>query len=99
MQVAGFSGKTITRVDINDDQGKPWSRPEQILPLTLVKPGVVFSGAAIRDGISLLYLKGLFKDIRVDAFPDDGGVRLEYTLFPITVVEKTVIQGRPPLTL
>ncbi len=88
-----FTGKTITRIILKDDRGNPWAKPDQIAQLIGLKPGDAFSSAAIRDGISLLYLKGTFKDIRVDAFPENSGVRLEYTFIPVTVVEKLVIHG------
>src|SRR5574337_624000 len=91
-------GKTVTRIDIRDDQGNPWPRPEQVLSLITFKPGDPFSAPAVRDTISLLYLKGLFKDVRVDAFPDGEGVRVEYTLFPITVVEKIAIHGNDAIS-
>lgn len=93
-----LSGKTVTRIDIKDDQGNPWPRPGQILTLIGFKPGDPLSAPAVRDSISLLYLKGLFKDVRVDAFPDGEGVRVEYTLFPITVVEKIAIHGNNALS-
>src|SRR5512141_150293 len=86
-----FTGLPITRIIVKDDLGKPWSRPDQIEELISVRPGAPFSSPAIRDGISLLYLKGTFKDILVEAFPEDGGVRLEYTFIPVTVVDKVVI--------
>ncbi len=88
-----FSGLAITRIDVQDDQGRPVQKPDQIMQLIGLKPGDVFSGAAIRTGISLLYLKGTYKDIRVEAFPDNGGVRLTYILVPITVLRKIVITG------
>jgi outer membrane protein insertion porin family len=88
-----FSGLTITRIDIKDDHGEPWPDPDQVLPLIMVKPGDRFTGPAIRDGIATLYLKGLFKDIRVEAFPDNSGVRLEYIVTPITIVDKIVLHG------
>jgi outer membrane protein insertion porin family len=56
-------------------------------------PGDVFSRKAVRDGIAFLYLKGLFTDIQVDAFPDDKGVRLVYTLLPKTIVEAVRVTG------
>ena len=34
----------------------------------------------------------------MDAFPDAGGVRLEYTLVPMTIVQKIVITGNDALT-
>ena len=88
-----FSGLTITRIDIKDDRGEPWPDLERVLPLIMVKPGDRFSGPAIRDGIATLYLKGIFKDIRVEAFPDNGGVRLEYVVTPITIVDGIVVHG------
>ena len=93
-----FAGRPVTAIVIKDDRGNPWPHPEQVLPLTIVKPGDRFSSEAIREGIGYLYLKGLFRDIRVDGFPDGGGVRLEYTLFPITVVDKIVIDGNDALS-
>jgi len=93
-----FTGMTITRIDITDDQGRPWPRPEQIVPLVGLKPGDAFSGPAIRDGISLLYLKALFKDIRVEAFPDGDGVRLLYVLVSLTVVQEVDIRGNHALS-
>ena len=63
-----------------------------------MKPGDVFSGAVVRDGISLLYLKGLFKDIRVEAFPDAKGVRLVYVLVPVTIVEDIEVRGNHALS-
>src|SRR5512135_2556802 len=83
-----FAGLTITRIVLKDDRGNPLTHPEQVNRLIGVKPGDPFSGPAIREGIALLYLMGTFKDIRVDGFPEDNGVRLEYTFFPITVVDK-----------
>ena len=88
-----FTGKTITRIDIKDDQGKPWPRPEQVLALITLHPGASYSGPAVRDSISLLYLKGIFRDIRVDAFPEENGVRLEFVLFPTTIVGKIAVHG------
>src|SRR5512134_1532288 len=61
-----FSGLTITRIDLKDDFGNPWQRPDQIEELIGLKPGDVLTGAAVREGISLLYLKGIFRDIIVE---------------------------------
>ncbi len=88
-----FSGLTINRIDFKDDVGQPWPNPGQVLPLILVKPGDRFAGSTIRDGIATLYLKRIFKDIRVEAFPDNGGVRLEYIVTPISIVDKIDIHG------
>ena len=88
-----FSGLTITSVEIKDEQGAPWPKPEQVLPLIVVKPGDRFSGAAIRESLALLYLKEMFTDIRVEAFPDTDGVRVEFVLFPKTIVDALAIQG------
>ncbi|HEY6010768.1 MAG TPA: POTRA domain-containing protein, partial [Nitrospirota bacterium] len=93
-----LSGKTVTRIDIRDDQGRPWPRPEQVLSLITLQPGAALSAQAVRESISLLYLKGLFRDIRVDAFPDEGGARLEFVLFPITVVGKIKIHGNSAIS-
>ena len=69
-----------------------------MLPFIVVKPGDPFTGAAVRDGIATLYLKGLFKDIRVEASAEDNGVRLEYILVPVTIVDTIVITGNHALS-
>lgn len=88
-----FTGLTITRLAVQDDQGKPWQHPEDVSKLMVVKPGDPFSGEKIREGIAYLYLTGRFRDVRIDGFPDNSGVKLVYTLVPITVVHKIVIRG------
>lgn len=95
---ASFSGLTITRIEIKDDRGALWPKPEQVLSLIVVKPGDRFSGAAIREGIATLYLKGSFTNIRVEAFPDNGGVRLEFVLFQKTIVDAIAVHGNNALS-
>ncbi|MCK9419881.1 MAG: outer membrane protein assembly factor BamA [Nitrospirae bacterium] len=93
-----YSGLTITRIDIKDDLGEPWPDPGQVLPLIMVKPGDRLAVPAVREGIATLYLKGIFKDIRVEAFPDNNGVRLEYIVTSIAIVDKIVIHGNRALS-
>jgi outer membrane protein insertion porin family len=90
---SSFSGLTVTQIVLQDDAGRTWPKPEQVTPLLNVKAGDRFSSAAIREGIAYLYLKGLFRDIRIESFPDAFGVKLVYTLVPITVVDRVVITG------
>src|SRR3990172_6056336 len=90
---ADFSGLPVTTIEIKDDDGAAWPNPEKLMPLLEVKPGAPFSGKDVRAGLEYLYLKGLLKDVRVDAFPDAGGVRIEYTLIPVTIVQKVVLRG------
>ncbi len=94
---SAFSGLTITRVVLKDDFGNPWSQPDQIAELIGVKAGDMFTGSSVREGLALLYLKGTFRDIIVEGFPENGGVRLEYTFVPVTVVTKVVVNGRHAL--
>ena len=93
-----FSGLPVTQIVIQDSEGRPWPHAEQLMPLLNVSPGDTFSSEAIGNGIAYLYLKGLFKDIRVDGFPANGGVKLVYTLVPVTVVDKVVIKGNHALS-
>lgn len=93
-----YHGLMITRIELKDEQGNPWPKPEQALPLIAVKPGDRFTGAAIREGLAALFLKGLFTDIRVEAFPDNGGVRLEYVLARRTIVDELVIHGNSAIS-
>lgn len=88
-----FSGLIVSRIAVQDDQGKPWPDTGEIIPLIGVKAGEVFSGEHISNGISYLYLTGRFRDVRVEGFHDNGGVKLVYTLVPITVVQEIKIRG------
>jgi outer membrane protein insertion porin family len=95
---SSFDGLTVTRILLKDDSGNPLTESGQINQVIGVKPGDPYSGTAIREGLALLYLKGTFKDIRIDGFPENGGVRLEYTFFPITIVDRVVIKGNSALS-
>lgn len=92
-----FSGLPVTAIVIQDDEGRPWPHPEHVLPLITVKPGEIFSSQAVRDGISYVYLTGRFRDVRVDGFPEGGGVKLVYTLVPATVVDQLRVRGNHAL--
>lgn len=88
-----LSGLPVTQIILVDEHGAPWPRPEQLLPLVGFTPGDAFSRKVVRDGIAFLYLKGRFTDIQVEAFPDGKGVRLVYTLLPMTIVEAVRVAG------
>ncbi len=94
---ADLDGLPVTRIILKDDQGRPWPDAANLLTLTQVRPGEPFSRDAVSRGITYLYLKKLFRDVRVDAFPEDGGVRLEYTLVPLIFVDRIVLQGNDSL--
>jgi outer membrane protein insertion porin family len=95
---ADFSGLPITTIVLKDDQGRPWPNPGLLQPLLVVKQGAAFSRSDVRKSIEYLYLKGRFRDIRVEGFPEGNGVRLEYTLYPITIVRKVIIEGNHSLS-
>lgn len=97
-QPAEFSGRTVTSIKLLDEHGNPRPHPEQLLTLLVARQGAAFSRADVRKGIEYLYLKGRFRDIRVEGFPDGEGVRLEYTLFPITVVRDVDIEGNDEMS-
>jgi outer membrane protein insertion porin family len=94
---ADFAGLTVTTITLKDDRGQPFPDQASLLPLVEVRPGDLFSRQAVRKGIGYLYLEGKFRDVRVDAFPEQGGVRLEYTLVPITIVDRIVLRGNHSL--
>lgn len=87
-----FAGLPITGIILKDDQGAPMPRPGELFPLLEVAQGSAFSRTAVRQGIKYLYLTGRFKDIRVEGFPEDGGVRLVYSFIPVTRVAGVVIR-------
>ncbi len=94
---ADLDGLPVTRILLKDDRSQAWPDAENLLKLIQVKPGDAFSREAVRKGIGYLYLKKIFRDVRVDAFPEEGGVRLEYTLFPLTFVDRIVFRGNHAL--
>ena len=97
ISAADLTGLPVTAIILKDDLGRPLSDAGSLLTLVEVKPGDLFSHQAVRKGIGYLYLEGKFRDVRVEAFPEQGGVRLEYTLVPIIIVERTVLRGNHSL--
>lgn len=91
-------GLKITSIMLKDDRGNPWPNPGEVMPLLVVKQGEPFSLSDEQEGLQYLYLTGRFKDVIVNGFREDGGVRLEYTLVPVTIVEKVVVEGNHTLT-
>jgi outer membrane protein insertion porin family len=94
---ADLSGLPVTTITLKDDLGRPLPEVDSLLPLVEVKPGDLFSRQAVQKGIGYLYLEGKFRDVRVEAVPEQGGVRLEYTLVPIIIVERIVLRGNHSL--
>lgn len=93
ISAADLSGLPVTAIILKDDLGRSLPDVDSLLPLIEVKPGDLFTRQAVRKGIGYLYLEGKFRDVRVEAFPEQGGVRLEYTLVPIIIVERIVLRG------
>ncbi len=92
-----LDGLPVTGIILKDDLGRPLPDHDNLLTLIEVKPGDPLSRQMVRKGIGYLYLTGKFRDIRVEAFPDQAGVRLEYTLVPIIIVERIVLRGNHSL--
>jgi len=97
ISAADLSGLPVTTIILKDNLGKPLPDAESLLPLIELKTGDPFSRQAVRKGVTYLYLVGKFRDIRVDAYPENGGVRIEYTFTPITIVESIVLRGNKTL--
>ena len=88
-----FTGLPVTDIRIQDEQGRQVKDNGKLAELLVTAPGEVFSGERIRQGITYLYLTGRFQDIRVDGFPEGTGVKLVYTVLPVTIVDEVVIRG------
>ena len=97
ISAADLSGLPVTAIILKDDLGKPLTDIESLLPLIEVKTGDPFSSQSVREGVRYLYLQGKFSDIRVEAFSDPSGVRLEYTLVPIIIVDRIELRGNHSL--
>jgi outer membrane protein insertion porin family len=96
-RAADLSRLPVRSILFKDDRGIPWPDPQNLLPLIEIKQGDPFSRDSVRQGIKYLYLKGQFRDIRVEAFPEPDGLRLEYTLVPKIIVEQVVFRGNHSL--
>lgn len=96
-QADDFEGRQVTNILLRDDRGASWPALENVVPLLKVRKGDALAREDVRKGITYLYLTNQFRDIRVEAFPDGEGVRLEYSLVPRTLVEKVVIHGNHSL--
>ncbi len=92
-----FTGLSITQVVVHDDRGEEWIE-DQAASLITIKPGDQFSADAIRTSISYLFLTGRFRDVRVDGFPEAHGVKLVFTLVPVTVVDTVIIRNNHSLS-
>ncbi len=95
---ADLSGLPVTTVVLKDNLGKPLPDAESLLPLVGLKAGDPFSREAVRNGVSYLYLEGKFRDVRADAYAENGGVRLEFTFTPVTIVDRIVLRGNRALS-
>ncbi len=58
-----------------------------------LRAGDVFSSDAVSREIKYLYLTGRFRDVRVDGFPDQNGVKLVFTLVPVIIVKDVKLRG------
>ncbi len=90
---ADLSGLPVTQITLVDEHGIPLPHPGPLLPLVGFKPGDVFSQRSVRDAIAFLYLKGRFADIQAGAFPEEKGVRVVFTLLPMTIVGSVRVTG------
>ncbi|MDH4161499.1 MAG: outer membrane protein assembly factor BamA [Nitrospirota bacterium] len=81
-----------------DEDGAPWPEADSLLPLLMVKPGDRLDAETVREGITNLYLKRQFRDVRVEAYGENGGVALVVHLTPVTIVDKIVLRGNHSLS-
>ncbi len=93
-----LAGLTVRTIELRDAAGVPWPNDANLRQLLIVKEGAPLSPEEVRQGLGYLYLTQQFRDIRVDAIPVDGGIRLVYTLFPVVVVDKVVLRGNHALS-
>ncbi len=96
---ADLIGLPVTSVKLKDDQGRDWPSPERLMPLIETKPGLPLSRADIRQSIEYLMLKGLFRDVIAEGFADSIGVRMEYTLVPVTIVRSVALSGNSVISI
>ncbi|MEK6631417.1 MAG: POTRA domain-containing protein [Acidobacteriota bacterium] len=74
-------------------RGAPWNDP-QTSALLVIRPGQPLSMADVRETIAHLMSLGRFQDVRVQAVPAPGGVRVDLDLVPLRTIRRVVFQGR-----
>jgi len=74
---ADLEGRTIVRIDLDLPPGTDARRIRRALRL---REGDPYRLAAARRDVASLYALGDFADVRADAYPADGGVRLVFRL-------------------
>lgn len=87
--VFAVSGK-ITQIEI---KGLTRIEDEELLGLINLRAGDEFDGSTLRDGIRRAFKKMIFLDIKVIAEPHDAGLRLEYIVKEVPVINKITIRG------
>jgi len=76
-QETEWEGRNVTEVRVVDRTGQPVSR--KVPPLAL-KVGDPFDFETERESLRTLFQTGDYGDIRVDAFAEDGGVRVDFVV-------------------
>lgn len=76
----------------------PGELPPDVAGLVDIHKGEPYSPKKVREGIKLLYLKGLFKDITVLGEDTPNGVELTYQLVPRLRITEIYIRGNDELS-
>ncbi len=92
---AAFSGKRVSSIAIEVASSEDRA---ELLRLSGLREGQLYSSAAIRRAVKLLYQLGRFENVFVRAAETDGGVALELVLPPKPHVQKIRILGETTLT-
>ncbi|MFQ5455143.1 MAG: outer membrane protein assembly factor BamA [Nitrospirota bacterium] len=85
-----IEGKVITSINVKS-QSKIGS--EELINIININVGDNYSSEKIRKSLDILYKKGIYKDIIVEADLIDNGILLRYTLIKKILISKIKVRG------
>ncbi len=97
-------GRVISRIELTREAGAVGETPpvpmtvETFTRLTGLAPGHVLTAEAVRKALDTLYAQGTLRDIRIEGFADDGGVRVVVTWIVRTRIESVSFKGNDALS-
>jgi len=90
---ADFQGKKIVGIDFT---GNVRAKEKELRTILNIKAGDLYSLKEIRRSLNLIYAKGIYENILVDAIEQDEGVFITYNLIGKYLVRKVRVKGNFP---
>ncbi|MBI5741052.1 MAG: outer membrane protein assembly factor BamA [Nitrospirae bacterium] len=66
---------------------------KELIDIICFKPGLVFEGKALKDGLRRAFAKGIFYDLEVVSSSREDGIALKYIVKEVPLIDKVIIEG------